>query len=620
MTAQHDLPTEELFAGRYKIVRVLGSGGMGTVYLANDTVLGGEEVALKILHLDRVADESHVQRFLREVQLTRRVTHPNVVRTFELGQVGEKLFFTMEVVHGTTLKEYAKKQSIDPHSVARLLAEISKGLHAIHEQGVIHRDLKLSNVMVAENGAVKIADFGVARPEVSDLTCTDEIVGSATHMSPEVWKGNPVSPATDLYSLGIMAYELLTHRLPFEAQSCHEMMWKHINATPTPPIEYAPEIPIWLDHIVVRLLAKEPTNRFNTAYALAEEIAFHLGDPTLLGSDRAATSTGAFSQAQVSAVADSAGLSHSFLEAPEGMQELPAVNTPPPQGNEPLVESAVTDSPVARTHAMPISILRLIAAACFSVFAFGLISSVIFILTAHFASGWGNALFATITLVAVMSFGYAFFCATPLYVAFTQRLGFKRGLLALAQSLLVVSTVILLLISAHALSLMLKYPELSSRSAALLSTSSERALADVWRAVIPTGVQPVVLRENSIVKVIQRDAPLDSHIWTWAVRSFIFLGLVAPLARRCRQRKQFKRLRILLMFVLAALVFAAVADIAISSPASIWTFGFGVFSHNIAVSTVIVTALTWLILFMSVAFSARLKQRTRVGDDFESHT
>ena len=611
-TVTNDLPTEGLFAGRYKIGRVLGSGGMGTVYLAQDTVLGGEEVALKILHLDRVADESHVQRFLREVQLTRRVTHPNVVRTFELGQEGEKLFFTMEVVHGTTLKEYAKQNEIEPHEVARLLAEISKGLHAIHEQGVVHRDLKLSNVMVTESGAVKIADFGVARPEVSDLTCTDEIVGSATHMSPEVWKGNPITAATDLYSLGIMAYELLTRQLPFEAQSCHEMMWKHINATPKHPIEICPEMPLWLDQLVIRLLAKDPANRFATAHALVEEIAHHLGDPSLLSADRSASSTGAFSQALVAAAVSGSELSHSFLETPEGMLELPAdrqiINT----ASEPLVESIITDARAGAINSTPISAVRIVAASCFSVVVFGLICGGVLALTSQLAAWWGVNLAATLGLAAAMSIGYGFFCVAPLYVAFTLRLGFKRGLAAMGQSLAMIVILALMLNALHGAALSIRYPELSNRAALLVAASSEHALSDVWRAVVPGAVAPSVSRDSASVKVVTHEAPFDSYAWLVFVRAVLFLGLVAPLARRCRQRRQTQRLRILLSFAAAALLFTVIAESIVGSSVAGLSFKFGIFSHAAGYPAVAITAFTWLILFASVTLSARIRRRREV--------
>ena len=609
-TVTHDLPTDRLFAGRYKIGRVLGCGGMGTVYLAQDTVLGGEEVALKILHLDRVADDSHVQRFLREVQLTRRVTHPNVVRTFELGQEGEKLFFTMEVVHGTTLKEYAKTHQLEPHEVARLIAEISKGLHAIHEQGVVHRDLKLSNVMVSENGAVKIADFGVARPEVSDLTCTDEIVGSATHMSPEVWKGNPITAATDLYSLGIMAFELLTRQLPFEAQTCHEMMWKHINATPKHPIELCPELPLWLDQLVVRLLAKDPANRFATAYALVEEIAHHLGDPSLLGAERSAVTTGAFSQAVVAAAVADAELSHSFLETPEGMLEDRSNEAHEPRINEPLVESLVTNAPVAANHSTPISAVRMVAASSVSVIAFGLICAGVLALTSQLSAWWGVSLIATLSIALAMSTGYGFFCVAPVYVAFTLRLGFKRGLFAMCQSLVVVVTLALMLNALHATALAIRYPELSNRAAVLLAASSEYALADVWRAVVPAAAPPSTSRDGNSVKIVAHEAPFDSYAWLVFVRATLFLGLIAPLARRCRQRRQVQRLRILLSCIAAAVAFTVCAELLTTSASDGLNFKFGIFSHTATYLAVAITSFTWLILFASVAFGARMRRRT----------
>jgi len=609
VTVTDDLPTDRLFAGRYKIGRVLGTGGMGTVYLAHDTVLGGEEIALKILHLDRVADDSHVQRFLREVQLTRRVTHPNVVRTFELGQEGEKLFFTMEVVHGTTLKDYVRNRSIEPHEVARIIAEISKGLNAIHEQGVVHRDLKLSNVMVTESGAVKIADFGVARPEVSDLTCTDEIVGSATHMSPEVWKGNPITAATDLYSLGIIAYELLTRKLPFEAQSCHEMMWKHINAMPKHPIELCPEIPLWLDQLVVRLLAKDPACRFASAHALVEEIAHHLGDPSLLGSDRPATSTGAFSQQLVTATVADVELSHSFLETPEGMLGQPIEEQVNRAVNEPLVESVITNLHSAALNSAPLSAVRVIAASSFSVVIFGLICGGVFALSSQLSAWWGIGLASTLSLSIAMTLGYGFMCVTPVFIGFTLRLGVKRGLVAMIQSLAAIIIFIISLNAVHAVGLMIRHPELGNRSALLSAASCENALSDVWHAIIPLTEAPKIARDGGSPKILAREAPFDNYAWLLLVRATLFVGLIAPLARRCRQRRQWRRLRILLSCIVAALLFTVAAELLFEVSAGGLSFKFGIFSHTASYAAVAISALTWLILFTSVALGGRARRR-----------
>jgi serine/threonine protein kinase len=249
------------FAGRYVLKKLLGSGGMGAVYLAVDSMLGDDEVALKVLHSQLCKNEKHTKRFLREVQLTRKVTHPNVVRTFDAGRENGRLYFTMECAEGVTLKEKLQAGPFDLHEAASILREIAKGLYAIHEADIIHRDLKPGNVILTPDGFVKITDFGVAKPGVSDLTGHNEIIGSIPYMAPEVWVGRNVGPAADLYALGVLAYEMITGHLPFEGDSPAELMCKHIEARPIPPVDSRPETPVWLNALTMKLLEKEQENR-----------------------------------------------------------------------------------------------------------------------------------------------------------------------------------------------------------------------------------------------------------------------------------------------------------------------------------------------------------------------
>lgn len=259
------LEEEKLFAGRYLVKRLLGSGGMGKVYLVEDTILGNESITLKILHPHFSEDEKHTKRFLREVQLTRKVTHPNVVRTFDVGTHEQRLFFTMEYVEGVTLKEKLGPEKTDPLEAARILIEISKGLSAIHAAGIIHRDLKPGNVILNNLGIPKITDFGVARPGMSDLTGHDEIIGSIPYMAPEIWLGREIGITADFYALGMLAYELLTELLPFSAETPAEMMCKHLETNPIPPSELVENVPAWLDSLVLCMLAKEPSQRPQSA-------------------------------------------------------------------------------------------------------------------------------------------------------------------------------------------------------------------------------------------------------------------------------------------------------------------------------------------------------------------
>lgn len=254
----------DYFSERYRLIRLLGEGGMGKVYLAEDTMLG-EEIALKILLRDLSRDEKHAQRFLREVQLTRRVTSPYVVRTFDAGRSSEDLFFTMEYVPGNSLKERIRAGSTDLLENLRIVGEICLGLSAIHQADIIHRDLKPGNVMLSESGVVKIADFGIARPESSELTGLNEVVGSAAYMAPEVWRKQDIGPLADLYSLGVLTYEVLTDRVPFDGESAANIMFSHLQTRPQPPIEVRPDVPLWASDLVMRLLEKRPEARVQSA-------------------------------------------------------------------------------------------------------------------------------------------------------------------------------------------------------------------------------------------------------------------------------------------------------------------------------------------------------------------
>ncbi|MBX7136454.1 MAG: serine/threonine protein kinase [Oligoflexia bacterium] len=245
---------------------------MGRVYLAKDTLLENEVVALKVLHGDLSRDEKHSKRFLREVQLARKVSHPNIVRTFDAGTVGGQLYFTMEYAPGQSLKERLQFGALGAAEVCRILIEILGGLGAIHSCGIIHRDLKPANVILGENGSVKIADFGIARNGVSDLTGHNELVGSIAYLAPELWKGREVSNSADLYALGIMAYEMLTGELPFEAEVAATMMCKHLEDKPVPPAERVPGVPGWLNALILKLLEKDPAKRPQSAGELKKLI------------------------------------------------------------------------------------------------------------------------------------------------------------------------------------------------------------------------------------------------------------------------------------------------------------------------------------------------------------
>lgn len=255
------LPSGFTIAGRYKILKSLGSGGMAAVYLARDQVLSGEKVAIKILRAEYVIDERHTRRFLREVQLMRKINHPNVVRTYDVGADNDLIYFTMEYLIGKSFEDLLDSKTFPFERIADITCSICEGLNAIHQAQIIHRDLKPGNLMLLDDGNVKIADFGVARPKRSRLTAHNEVVGSATYMAPEVWLGKKPSPSIDLYSLGIILYELTTGDVPFDADSPADMMRMHLDCEPKPPKEINKNTPPWVNRLILELLAKTPSER-----------------------------------------------------------------------------------------------------------------------------------------------------------------------------------------------------------------------------------------------------------------------------------------------------------------------------------------------------------------------
>jgi len=259
--SREELTKGDLVADRYEIIRPLGKGGMGVVYLARDLILEDEIVAIKILHREFTYDERHTSRFLREVQLMRRVNNPNVIRTFDVGADNQIVYFTMEYIEARPLDYFIDETHFPAERIVPFIMQICNGLDAIHEAGIIHRDLKPSNILVLDDGSIRIMDFGVARPQNSELTAHNEIVGSATYVAPEIWLGKEPTSSIDLYSLGIILYELTTGDVPFDADSPAALMRLHLDRIPFQPKEINRDVPSWLNRLIVRLLSKSPKDR-----------------------------------------------------------------------------------------------------------------------------------------------------------------------------------------------------------------------------------------------------------------------------------------------------------------------------------------------------------------------
>jgi beta-lactam-binding protein with PASTA domain/tRNA A-37 threonylcarbamoyl transferase component Bud32 len=279
MAGVSDTLINTLFDGRYRIVRKLGSGGMANVYLAEDEDLG-RRVAIKILN-DRYAnDDLFIERFRREAKSAAGLSHPNIVSIYDRGEAEGTYYIAMEVIEGRSLKELILTRGALPIDTAIGYGkQLLEALRFAHRHGIIHRDIKPHNVLVsadqhvkANEPRLKVTDFGIARHGASQMTEAGSIMGTAQYLSPEQARGAPVTAASDLYSAGVVLYEMLTGKVPFTGDSAIEIAMKHVNELPQPPSKLRPEIPPELDQIVLRALAKEPEDRYQTADEFIEDL------------------------------------------------------------------------------------------------------------------------------------------------------------------------------------------------------------------------------------------------------------------------------------------------------------------------------------------------------------
>jgi serine/threonine-protein kinase len=266
-----------ILADRYRVDEVIGQGGMAQVHRGYDLTLG-REVAIKILDPELARDTTFRTRFRMEAQAASRMSHPSIVRVFDAGdpgsasgaRAGDEPYIVMELVHGTLLKDIIAKGPVSVADAVRYADGILEALEYSHRAGVVHRDIKPGNVMITEAGTVKVMDFGIARA-VSDSSSTvaetTQIIGTAAYFSPEQAKGESVDSRTDLYSTGVVLYEMLTGRQPFRGDSPVAVAYQHVSETPVPPSEIDEHLPRALDAVVLRALAKDPYQRFPDAGA-----------------------------------------------------------------------------------------------------------------------------------------------------------------------------------------------------------------------------------------------------------------------------------------------------------------------------------------------------------------
>ena len=261
-----------LVDSRYLIVRRIGSGGMADVYCAEDTHLG-RQVALKVLHRRFAQDQEFVERFRREASAAAGLQHPNVVGVFDRGRHDGTYYIAMEHLPGRTLKEIVTTEApLEQARVVDLGMQILQAAGFAHRPGVIHRDFKPHNVIVDDSGSVKVTDFGIARAGASEMTETGSIMGTAQYLSPEQAQGHAVTAASDLYSIGVMLYEMLAGRLPFEGDSAVSVALKHLSEPPPPISQFRPDVSPALESVVMAALAKDPAHRWQSADDFAEAL------------------------------------------------------------------------------------------------------------------------------------------------------------------------------------------------------------------------------------------------------------------------------------------------------------------------------------------------------------
>jgi beta-lactam-binding protein with PASTA domain len=260
------------FDGRYRILRKLGSGGMANVYLAEDEDLG-RRVAIKILN-DRYAnDDAFNERFRREAKSAAALSHPNIVSIYDRGDADGRPYIAMEVIEGRSLKELILTSGSLPIGQAIEYAkQILGAVRFAHRHGIIHRDIKPHNILLGFENRLKVTDFGIARAGASQMTEAGSIMGTAQYLSPEQARGAPVTAASDLYSVGVVLYEMLTGKTPFDGETPIEIAMKHLNEPPRPPSELRGDIPPELDQIVLRALAKDPHDRYQSAQEFSEDL------------------------------------------------------------------------------------------------------------------------------------------------------------------------------------------------------------------------------------------------------------------------------------------------------------------------------------------------------------
>jgi eukaryotic-like serine/threonine-protein kinase len=272
-----EVSQDSVVDGRYRVLQRIGSGGMADVWLAEDPHLQ-RRVALKVLHARFAQDREFVERFRREAEAAAGLQHPNVVSVFDRGEVDGTYYIAMQYLEGRSLKQLIDA-GLTPEQAVPLIRQVLEGARFAHRNGVVHRDLKPQNVIVDDDGKATVTDFGIARAGVSEITQAGSVMGTPHYLSPEQAQGQEITAVSDLYSVGVMLYEALTGRVPFEGDSAVAVAMKQVSQAPQRPSSINPKVSPALDAAVMRALEKEPGQRFQSADAFIAALDAALRDP-----------------------------------------------------------------------------------------------------------------------------------------------------------------------------------------------------------------------------------------------------------------------------------------------------------------------------------------------------